>query len=451
MRNLRLARAVVILVLSACTIGCAWLGYQLHINYRVDHRLKTDYFTVNQIKYGLLSGNNWTEQVNRIFLTKIDSFQVTPENRKVLERQLTAVMNRLVDEADKLLHKRRDSPGQRIKFALINVFVDLDDVRRQIPHFAAAAVDEISKSANKDKLKQMLKEKVSDVLDATDQDSTDVRAQMLRLYHMPTLQAFNEHVAQRIEQIRFEQRLRGFIMASLLLCILLMWIYIIRIRTLYAVSFLICVIASFTALFIGVTLPMIEIDARISELDLNLLSSHIVFRDQVIFYQAKSIIDVIRILTTHGHADTVFVGVLILMFSVMFPVTKLICTTVLLFRKGRVGSFVRYMAFNSGKWSMADVMVIAIFMAYVGFKSILDNQLADINMQNDTLNVVTTNKTNLQTGFMVFVSFTLFNLVLAMILKRITKPAQDRSGDKKFDAESGHRARTRAYASGSKS
>ena len=77
------------------------------------------------------------------------------------------------------------------------------------------------------------------------------------------------------------------------------------------------------------------------------------------------------------------------------------------------------MAFNSGKWSMADVMVIAIFMAYVGFASILDNQLADIEAHTDTVNVVTTNRTNLQTGFLVFVSFTLFNLILAEILKKI--------------------------------
>ena len=85
-----------------------------------------------------------------------------------------------------------------------------------------------------------------------------------------------------------------------------------------------------------------------------------------------------------------FVGVLILMFSVLFPVTKLICTTIFLFARKRSGKFVRYMAFNSAKWSMADVMVIAIFMAYVGFKSILDNQLKDITMETDTINVLTT-------------------------------------------------------------
>jgi hypothetical protein len=69
---------------------------------------------------------------------------------------------------------------------------------------------------------------------------------------------------------------------------------------------------------------------------------------------------------------------------------------------------------------MADVMVVAIFMAYVGFQSILDNQLADITVSSETINVVTTNRTNLQTGYIIFVAFVLFNLCLAEILKRIT-------------------------------
>jgi hypothetical protein len=75
---------------------------------------------------------------------------------------------------------------------------------------------------------------------------------------------------------------------------------------------------------------------------------------------------------------------------------------------------------------MADVMVIAIFMAYVGFQRILDDQLEDITVHNDTLNLITTNKTNLQTGFIIFVSFALFNLFLAEILKYITRLEEKR-------------------------
>jgi hypothetical protein len=429
MNKHRIRKTIVVLILSGFTLMCAWLGYELHDNYREDKRLKGDYFTVNQIKYGLLSGNNWAYQLNNIIAAKIDSFKVTGENKRVLRKQVEAVLHRMLDEANVMLHRKREKLGERIRFALISTFVNVEDFRSEVPRFASAIVDELARSQHKSNLKKMIKEKVSGFLESTNQDSTGIRERMLKIYNMPSLSDFNAHIERRVDEIRVQQRLRGFVMTGILLLILLTWIYIVRTKELYAVSFLISVIASFTALFIGVSLPMIEIDARISELDVKLLSSSIVFYDQVIFYQAKSILDVIRILVTHGHADTVFVGVLILLFSVLFPLTKLICTTVYLFSDKRTGKFVRYMAFNSAKWSMADVMVIAIFMAYVGFKSILDNQLADITMQTDTINVLTTNKTNLQTGFMVFVAFTLFNLMLGEILKRITRLPRDQSAE----------------------
>jgi len=79
------------------------------------------------------------------------------------------------------------------------------------------------------------------------------------------------------------------------------------------------------------------------------------------------------------------------------------------------------MAFKSGKWSMADVMVVAIFMAYVGFQGILNDQLKNVNITEEKVNLLSTNKSNLQIGFIIFVAFCLFNLFLSSILKRITE------------------------------
>src|SRR5213079_2313861 len=119
--------------------------------------------------------------------------------------------------------------------------------------------------------------------------------------------------------------------------------------------------------------------------------------------------------------DSEFVGVLILAFSVFFPITKLISTEVYLLgnEKIRKNKFINFFAFRSGKWSFADVTVVAIFMAYVGFKGILDNQLAHVNRNTETLTAVTTNYTALQPGFILFLGFVLFGLVLSEILKRI--------------------------------
>jgi hypothetical protein len=44
------------------------------------------------------------------------------------------------------------------------------------------------------------------------------------------------------------------------------------------------------------------------------------------------------------------------------------------------------------------------------------------------VNLMTTNRSNLQIGFLVFVSFVLFNLFLAVILKRVTRDEGPTSG-----------------------
>lgn len=426
-------RTLLFIILSALTGTAVLLGLKMHRNSLTDKKLKADYFTVNQIKYGLLSGNNWTYQVNRIIAEKIDSFALENENEELLKAQVNALLARLFDEADRVLHKERKTLRDKIKYGVINSFVDINHFKAEIPRFSDAIVDELHRSKYRGQLKAMLKDKVTGILDAVNQDTLGEKGKILRSYGYNSIAGFNHYITRRTTVIRETQQSLGYGVIGVLLSVLALWILVFRSGRFFALTFLFSVLISFIALFIGVSLPMIEIDARITELNLRLLASHIVFYDQIIFYQAKSILDVIHILITNGRADTVFVGFLILLFSVLFPVTKLISTTIYLFIKERSGRFVRFMAFNSGKWSMADVIVIAIFMAYVGFQSILDDQLEDITAHTDTVNVVTTNRTNLQTGFLVFVAFSLFNLVLAEILKKITaKRRRQRSGDQQF-------------------
>jgi hypothetical protein len=83
-------------------------------------------------------------------------------------------------------------------------------------------------------------------------------------------------------------------------------------------------------------------------------------------------------------------------------------------------TFIKYFAFQSGKWSMADVIVIAILMVYIGLNGLLEGQLAKLNIRSDTLTIITTNNTALQPGYIIFISFVLYGLVLSTILKSIT-------------------------------
>lgn len=84
---------------------------------------------------------------------------------------------------------------------------------------------------------------------------------------------------------------------------------------------------------------------------------------QVVFkYESKGIFTTIHKLVTSGNA---FVGCLLLLFSVVTPVVKLVlCFMVLAASQTRRRSHLIAIIKGIGKWSMADVLVVAILLAF---------------------------------------------------------------------------------------
>jgi hypothetical protein len=157
-----------------------------------------------------------------------------------------------------------------------------------------------------------------------------------------------------------------------------------------------------------------------------LLGEAVSFEEQMIFYQSKSILDVVWLLLESKPLDSLVVGVLILAFSVLLPSLKLISFIVFLMSKKAQKWFVmRWIAFYSGKWSMADVMVVAIFMSYVAFDGIIHNQLRHINKDTETVKALATNNTALQAGFIVFVAYVIYSMLLSEMLKWKIRKSQN--------------------------
>ena len=75
---------------------------------------------------------------------------------------------------------------------------------------------------------------------------------------------------------------------------------------------------------------------------------------------------------------------------------------------------------------MADVMVVAIFMSFIGFKGVIDSQLGQLDRSSERLDIITTDNTALQAGFTLFLAFTIGGLILSAIAeKRFNEIPQD--------------------------
>ena len=121
---------------------------------------------------------------------------------------------------------------------------------------------------------------------------------------------------------------------------------------------------------------------------------------------------------SQGRLDLLFVGVLVMLFSVLFPVSKLLASSGYMFsEKLKKNKIINFLTFKTGKWSMADVFVIALFMAYLGFDGLITEQLKQLETLTNSSAVLTTNNSALMFGFYAFTGFVFFSLFISQKIK----------------------------------
>jgi len=68
---------------------------------------------------------------------------------------------------------------------------------------------------------------------------------------------------------------------------------------------------------------------------------------------------------------------------------------------------------------MTDVMVLAIFMSYIGFSSIVGAQLDFISSFEDATILSTHEHTTLQMGFFIFTAYCISGIVFGYVAKKV--------------------------------
>jgi hypothetical protein len=413
------------LTLLLCCEG--YFGYRLHEVSAQQEEVKEDYANINNITFGLFSVDQWRDKVKGIINHQVKGFTMTKKQKRALQIEVEQILLALINKAESLLNKPQKGLGGKLKKLAINTFVNADKIKAQVPGFAQNIIKKVDNPANKKQLNKMaLKEfeaiQHTEFIDSALKATQAATQKVYKKYKVSSTEQFNAKALNALADMRSTTYRYSFGMLACIVVVLSLW-WILRKKThLHTILFILSLIFAFMLLAVGLTASMIEVDARISKLDFVLLGEHVVFNDQVLFFQSKSIIDVVVVLISQSGIDSILVGVLILVFSVLFPIMKLSSTGIhLLGRKSLAeNGVVKYFAFQSGKWSMADVIVIAILMTYIGLNGLLEEQLKGLNITSDSLTLITTNNTALQPGYIIFISFVLYGLILSTILKFIS-------------------------------
>lgn len=195
---------------------------------------------------------------------------------------------------------------------------------------------------------------------------------------------------------------------------------------------ILCIAASLALLYPGITLPVLTLSgelekAALADAGIEMIAgesgnaqtremlemmSRFMGLDRLegriqAYRNSRSILGMAEELRAQGNAG---VAALIVTFSVIIPVSKLLLQLLALLVGGPPGA--RILALNSalGKWSMADVFVMAMLIAFMAGRA--SERVGDLLVMH----------AELEPGFWYFLAYCLFAIAAGTVLTRIAAP-----------------------------
>ena len=404
-------------------IFLCYLGYHLYQSANAHQKRKYDYAELIHAKHGLFNSTQWKKGIGGIIAGKIAETDLSPQGGLLNKAFIEELLYELIKELETYSRQREASgledwlKGQAIGFA-----IDFTDLETRVPSIAEGIIEELSDPETQTYLKERLSDKVLELVDNElpmgDTMSTDSRVAIIQGYQQDSLDETIIFLEKELQEAYANISITTLVMIGISLLIFLIP-SLPKCRKSYCLWPIIP--TSFLLLAGGLSLPMMDLDARIVELSFTLIGESLNFNNQLLFFQSKSILELFLLLMSQGSWETMVVGSLLFCFSVLFPLSKLM-VSIWVFAKRTLpapSSLGDFLFARSAKWSMADVLVVAIFMAYLGFRGIFADQLGTLASSNQDLGVITTHDfTSLQAGFYFFFAFSLGNLFISSIVKK---------------------------------
>ena len=404
------------IILSLLLLVSIFASFKMYKSEQLQQQHKNDLIELSSIEYGLLNVDKWENLLADVIATKLDGFNDEGMDNDVLKKNVGALLKELIDNYEKSIQKKNS--GELFGAMKNSLYASaFDGIRKDIPMLTDKVMVFLDIKNNTEGIKEfiviLLKKYTEGTFERTDYSKIDA---IVKKYEGETSSDTVTLLQQKLQEQNETNQPYKTILAIAFLGFICVFFFF---KNVSKTDYLLGITFSFLLLFLGISLPMIEIDARISEMSFSFLNETISFKDQVLFYKSKSIYEVVTLMMSQQKVDIIVVGGLIFLFSVLFPITKLISSILyILNKKLKESKLIQFFMFKTGKWSMADVFVIAIIMAFIGFEGIVTDQLSQLKNVSESVDILTTNNSSMLFGFF---SFTAFVIVSIAISHRIHK------------------------------
>lgn len=413
-------------LLLLAMIFLAWQTFSLSRENRIHQMYLHE---MDGIQYGLFNAHTWANKISRAVESRIDNMDFSKEDRIHVQQIVLEILDEMTLAVDRYF-ENETRPGDDLVDNIFNIIreslrdaiFDLDEIRNTtLPKLSNEIMNELEKPENKAQLKRILKEKLAIYVQqrfGEAQPSLVIRSEK---YPCHSDDECKTYLTELIDNNSSQEKY--YVVALIVLAV---FIFILQVfeRTLLREQLLVLSLCLLILLGLGVSLPMLSILASIEAFSLDFLGETVMFGRQVLFHRSESVTDVFHLLIQDGRSELVLVAVLLLTFSLIFPLCKLIASWLFYtdYKGLRGKGVVKFFALKSGKWSMADVMVISIFMAFLGLRGFVAGKLGSLEQAvenySENASILTMNGTNLQSGFFLFLAFVILSLVLSMQLEK---------------------------------
>ncbi len=179
------------------------------------------------------------------------------------------------------------------------------------------------------------------------------------------------------------------------------------------ILFSVLIVLTLVLLWLGVTEPMVTISLN-SDVDAGIAK----FNNDII-NTTRSIWGTVKELYLK---ERTLVAFLIFLFSVIIPIAKSLIFSFILYSKFNQKKLKKILSLIS-KWSMADVFVVAIFLAFLATDGQMEIRQEKIKIIGMTFNIKITAlmQTTLQPGFYYFLIYCLFSMIVFQSWNYIAK------------------------------
>jgi Paraquat-inducible protein A len=431
--KLRLAAAAILL------LPAIWFSWKTVTGLEARRTMRTDLAEIEHARYGILSADQWRAIIGPMLDAQVDKLDLKSESkslRPMVERSLYALLDNIKTQMSAPAKPQGASPGTKgqsgssgakplgiagmggLMSSPLIVNMIINSIRPHVPEYTNVVMAELTKpemeKSFKDSIRDVVAKAVTNTFSTTDMTLYN---SILRRYGCANgaacEQTLNAQIAGADKKLTRDYLI---VLGSAALGFLLL---LTAKPTRLAVVVL--MLFSITMLVGGVLSPMLEVEVRVTKLDATVLGTPVEFNNQSLYYRSKTVLEVFQTLIESGRPEMTLVGVLVILFSVVFPALKMLALGASLFRPAllRTSRLVRLLAFDLSKWSMADVMVLAIFMSFVAFNSVTSGALGGLREMPQIQQVqFPTDASKILPGYYLFIGFCLSSIALAKKLER---------------------------------